>query len=120
MDETLFQAYGQRLEELGALDFDDLLLRALEVDVTGRRSFLHLLVDEFQDVSEVQYRLVRAWSGRGRSLFVIGDPDQSVYGFRGASPGASSSSGRTARTWGSTGCGATTGPRRRCWPPPCR
>ena len=86
VDEALFQAYGQRLEELGALDFDDLLLRALEVDVTGRRSFLHLLVDEFQDVSEVQYELVRAWSGRGRSLFVIGDPDQSVYGFRGASP----------------------------------
>ena len=55
VDEALFQAYGQRLEELGALDFDDLLLRALEVDVTGRRSFLHLLVDEFQDVSEVQY-----------------------------------------------------------------
>ena len=54
------------------------------MDVTGRRSFLHLLVDEFQDVSEVQYRLVRAWSGR--SLFVIGDPDQSIYGFRGASP----------------------------------
>lgn len=84
-DESLCRAYTERVEALGAVDFDDLLLKALAVDVTGRRSFLHLLVDEFQDVSDVQYRLVRAWSRSGRSLFVIGDPDQAVYGFRGAS-----------------------------------
>ncbi len=65
------------------LDFDDLLIRALALDTGGRTCFRHLLVDEFQDINETQYRLVRAWSASG-SLFVIGDPDQSIYGFRGA------------------------------------
>lgn len=54
------------------------------MDTAGQRRFTHLLVDEFQDVSQIQYELVRAWSRNGKSLFVIGDPDQSIYGFRGA------------------------------------
>ena len=52
-------------------------------DVTGLRCFRHVLVDEFQDINDIQYRLVRSWSRSGE-LFVIGDPDQSIYGFRGA------------------------------------
>ena len=55
------------------------------MDAAGQRCFRHLLVDEFQDINDVQYQLVRAWSRGGESLFVIGDPDQSIYGFRGAS-----------------------------------
>lgn len=47
-------------------------------------AFSHLLVDEFQDINDLQYRLIRAWSRGGESLFVIGDPDQAIYGFRGA------------------------------------
>ncbi len=85
LDGTLYESYCARLEALGMLDFDDLLLEALKLDTTGRRGFLHLLVDEFQDVNDVQYGLVRSWSRGGKSLFVIGDPDQSIYGFRGAS-----------------------------------
>ena len=85
LDGTLYEAYCARLEAMGMLDFDDLLLEALKLDTTGRRSFLHLLVDEFQDVNDVQYDLVRSWSRGGKSLFVIGDPDQSIYGFRGTS-----------------------------------
>ena len=85
LDPALFDAYCARLKELGALDLDDLLLEALKLDTAGQRRFRHLLVDEFQDVSGVQYDLVRAWSRGGESLFVIGDPDQAIYGFRGAS-----------------------------------
>lgn len=83
LEEEIWQAYCARLEERGMLDFDDLLIRALALDTGGRTCFRYLLVDEFQDINETQYRLVRAWSASG-SLFVIGDPDQSIYGFRGA------------------------------------
>ncbi|HJB56079.1 MAG TPA: UvrD-helicase domain-containing protein [Candidatus Flavonifractor intestinipullorum] len=85
LDEALLRAYSARLAAMGALDFDDLLTAALSLDTTGQRRFQHLLVDEFQDINDMQYDLVRAWSRGGKSLFVIGDPDQSIYGFRGAS-----------------------------------
>ena len=52
----------------------------------GRKRFRYLLVDEFQDINPVQQRLIRIWSRPGRELFVIGDPDQAIYGFRGADP----------------------------------
>ncbi len=80
-------AYAARQQETGALDFDDLLIRTLDELEGGRRvpvQFRHLLVDEFQDSNAVQYRLLQAWSRDGDSLFVIGDPDQAIYGFRGA------------------------------------
>ncbi len=84
LDPALFEEYQARLKELAALDFDDLLTEALKLDTTGRKGFTHLLVDEFQDINNAQYDLVCAWSRGGKSLFVIGDPDQSIYGFRGA------------------------------------
>ena len=74
--------YCQRLKRLGAMDFDDLLLSALQNDFSRRRCFDYLLVDEFQDIDDLQYRLVCQWSRE--HLFVIGDPDQAIYGFRGA------------------------------------
>jgi uncharacterized protein (TIGR00375 family) len=94
----VYSAYQERLAEYGVLDYDDLLL--LAVDLLERwiaagedtpevkrllARFTYLLVDEFQDVNPVQYRLIRLWSGDGGNLFVIGDPDQAIYGFRGAS-----------------------------------
>jgi len=86
----VFARYGAALEEAGALDFDDILLRALERyesgDAQAKPCFTHLLVDEFQDVNPVQYRLIRAWSRTDGDVFVIGDPDQSIYGFRGTDP----------------------------------
>jgi len=66
------------------LDFDDLLLQALQFEPPDPRHFTHLLVDEFQDCNDLQYRLALHWAKAGKSLFVIGDPDQSIYGFRGA------------------------------------
>lgn len=82
---VLVAAYQAALSERNARDLDDLLLDALSVDA----GFLHLLVDEFQDINAVQRKLVQKWSAAGLagggSLFVIGDADQSIYGFRGAS-----------------------------------
>ena len=83
-----FALYAQRLEERRALDFDDLLLRALALDLpqAARKPFAHLLVDEFQDLNALQHQLIYAWAQGNQSLFVIGDPDQSIYGFRGSDP----------------------------------
>lgn len=78
------EAYAQRLAVLHLRDLDDLLLDALQADVHAKRMFHHLLVDEFQDINAVQHALVSHWSEHGKSLFVIGDPDQAIYGFRGA------------------------------------
>lgn len=80
---AMYETYCSRLRELHLRDLDDLLLDALDSEAHGR-GFTHLLVDEFQDINALQRRLVRHWSERGKSLFVIGDPDQSIYGFRGA------------------------------------
>ena len=80
-ESELLAAYQAKLEELGARDMDDILLEALRTD-----AFVpHLLVDECQDINAAQRRLMMKWSERGQSLFAIGDPDQSIYGFRGAS-----------------------------------
>lgn len=87
------EAYQDRLRKLGAWDYDDILLEFLamlrrgdEASARARNRFAHVLVDEFQDLNAVQYRLVTALSRDGAGLFVIGDPDQAIYGFRGASP----------------------------------
>ena len=77
-------AYEQRLRVLGMRDLDGLLLDALAAVCKGKRMFTHLLVDEFQDVNAAQLALVAHWSAQGKTLFVIGDPDQAIYGFRGA------------------------------------
>ncbi|MBX9825134.1 MAG: UvrD-helicase domain-containing protein [Xanthobacteraceae bacterium] len=73
------------------VDFDDLVALAadlLERDVSlaaqWRARFAHVLADEFQDVDEQQYRLLRQLAGRDGNLCVIGDPNQAIYGFRGA------------------------------------
>lgn len=76
-----YERYCARLREYGVCDFDDLLLDALALNTT----FPYLLVDEFQDSNEIQYQLVQKWSEHGKSVFLIGDPDQSIYGFRGSS-----------------------------------
>lgn len=85
-----FQIYEEKKKEQHLLDFDDLLLRTAERIENGRvndgwkKKFRYLLVDEFQDINPAQLKLVKLWSCAGRELFVIGDPDQSIYGFRGA------------------------------------
>src|SRR5581483_10470976 len=87
----LRHAYDKALEASGLIDFDDLLVHAydlLSADTTVRSKtpFSHVLIDEFQDTNYLQYELVKLLC-RGSNLFAIGDPDQSIYGFRGASGG---------------------------------
>lgn len=90
---SIVREYQNRLRLLRLRDYDDILLDAvalLESDPgvleEVRRGAVHLMVDEFQDVNAVQYRFVQLLAGTGRNLFVIGDPDQAIYGFRGADP----------------------------------
>ncbi len=78
--------YQERLAALSALDFDDLLLEALLRAEAGEDRLPYLLIDEFQDISPLQYRLLRAWGRENREIFAIGDPNQAIYGFRGADP----------------------------------
>jgi uncharacterized protein (TIGR00375 family) len=87
----LYQAYQRKLALFQRCDFDDILIKAVELWTAGpewleplRRRFTYLLVDEFQDVNPLQYRLVTKWAADSRSLMVIGDPNQSIYGFRGS------------------------------------
>lgn len=84
------ELYEEKKNARKLWDFDDLLLRTArrikngEAAAGWEKQFRYLLVDEFQDIDPVQFRLVKLWSSAGRELFVIGDPDQSIYGFRGA------------------------------------
>jgi DNA helicase-2/ATP-dependent DNA helicase PcrA len=87
----VYQLYQQRLRELNALDFGDLLLQTYrllennpEVLSRWQGRAAHLLVDEYQDTNRVQYLLVRALSGASGNLCVVGDEDQSIYRWRGA------------------------------------
>ena len=90
--ERTFENYEKRKKEQKLYDFDDLLLCAAKQFEQGnvpekwKKRFRYLLVDEFQDINPAQQRLIRIWSRSGRELFVIGDPDQAIYGFRGADP----------------------------------
>ena len=84
-----YPLYEKRMREANAMDFDDLLVRTVNVielfeDVRERwrRTFRHVLVDEYQDTNRVQYQLLKLLSSGPRNLMVVGDEDQSIYGFR--------------------------------------
>jgi DNA helicase-2/ATP-dependent DNA helicase PcrA len=87
----VFVPYNERLRQCGAMDFDDLLLHFLdllrsdpEVAEHYQARFPWVLVDEFQDTNRVQYDLLRKLCPPDGNPCVVGDPDQSIYGFRGA------------------------------------
>jgi DNA helicase-2/ATP-dependent DNA helicase PcrA len=86
-----YRKYQTNLKTSGAVDFDDLLLltdqlfeQFPEVVQRQRRRFDHLQVDEYQDTNSVQFRLVEALVSEHRNICVVGDDDQSIYGWRGA------------------------------------
>jgi len=93
----LMAAYEREKRKAGLVDFDDLIDLAADsmapdqgdeaFAAAQRWRFRHLFVDEFQDVTPAQMRLLVAWLGDRRSLVVVGDPDQSIYGFAGADGG---------------------------------
>ncbi len=87
----LYGMYVKTLADAGALDFDDLLLKTVDLferaeHVRDRYSekFQYLMVDEYQDTNRPQYLLVQRLASRHRNLCVVGDPDQSIYKWRGA------------------------------------
>ncbi|GAB4168801.1 MAG: DNA helicase II [Wenzhouxiangellaceae bacterium] len=87
----IYRNYQQSCARSGLVDFAELLLATVELlrDHPERRAhyqqrFRHLLIDEFQDTNTLQYALVRLLAGEHSSLFVVGDDDQSIYGWRGA------------------------------------
>lgn len=88
----IYQVYQDILQAYHRLDFDDVIIKAVQLWEEDpiwlapfKNRFQHLLVDEFQDVNPIQYRLVKLWAADNSSLTVIGDPNQAIYGFRGAS-----------------------------------
>jgi len=87
----VYAAYEETCQRAGLVDFAELLLRAYELlrDNETMRAhyqarFRHVLVDEFQDTNRIQYAWLRQFVGPERNLFVVGDDDQSIYGWRGA------------------------------------
>jgi DNA helicase-2/ATP-dependent DNA helicase PcrA len=87
----VYELYEQRAHSMNAMDFDDLLFRCVnlfelfpEVLEKYRHQFRWVLVDEYQDTNRAQYRWLELLAGEHRNLCVVGDPDQSIYAFRGA------------------------------------
>jgi DNA helicase II / ATP-dependent DNA helicase PcrA len=87
----VYDLYQKRLFASNAVDFDDILM--LTVDVLERfpdalerwqKAFRYVLVDEYQDTNHAQYRLLQLLAAKHQNLFAVGDPDQSIYAFRGA------------------------------------
>jgi len=88
---AVYLQYERRLAKSNALDFDDLIMKPLALLERGdelskyyQSRFSYVLVDEYQDVNEAQYRMVRALSRGSGNICVVGDDDQSIYSFRGA------------------------------------
>lgn len=87
----LYALYLKKTKEYNALDFDDLLIKAVELlrqerDILAyyQKKFKHIFVDEYQDTNKVQYNLIRLLAGDNGNICVVGDGDQSIYGWRGA------------------------------------
>ena len=87
----LYALYEKKLKQNNALDFDDLIIKTVELlkfnpEILDfyQRKFKYIFVDEFQDTNKVQYKLVKLFSDKYKNVCVVGDPDQSIYGWRGA------------------------------------
>lgn len=90
---AIFNEYDNRLRRSNKIDFDDMLVYCYELlkerkDILGawQRKFRYILVDEFQDINQLQYDIVRLLAAPEDNLFIVGDDDQSIYRFRGARP----------------------------------
>jgi ATP-dependent DNA helicase UvrD/PcrA len=87
----VYDLYQRKLAASNAVDFDDMLMLVVEIfeqfpDALGhwQHAFRHVLVDEYQDTNHAQYRLLQLLAGEHGNVFAVGDPDQSIYAFRGA------------------------------------
>jgi DNA helicase-2/ATP-dependent DNA helicase PcrA len=94
ISDAVYPRYREAMKTLNALDFDDLLLLTVELfrnhpEVLRKyqKRFRYIMVDEYQDTNRVQYNLVKMLAGEKKNLCVVGDDDQSIYGWRGADLG---------------------------------
>ncbi len=90
----LYAAYDDQCQREGVVDFSELLLRTYELMLRNeplrrhyQQRFRHILIDEFQDTNNLQYKWLKLMAGEGNVLFAVGDDDQSIYAFRGANIG---------------------------------
>ena len=88
-----YNMYDEYKEQVRKIDFDDMLLRTYELLSTNKQAlemvrnvYKYILVDEFQDINKVQFEVLKLMSNPNNNIFVVGDEDQSIYGFRGARP----------------------------------
>ena len=91
---ALYELYEQQCQREGVVDFAELLLRSCELLERNellrehyRARFSHILIDEFQDTNNIQYRWLKLLAGDRTAIFAVGDDDQSIYAFRGANVG---------------------------------
>lgn len=89
----LYAEYDKMLSRGNLIDFDDMLVYTFELldkrpDILAvwQNKFQYILVDEFQDINKIQYDVVKLLAGSTANIFIVGDDDQSIYGFRGARP----------------------------------
>ncbi|MCR5823965.1 MAG: ATP-dependent helicase [Lachnospiraceae bacterium] len=89
----LYEAYGEMLKKNRLVDFEDMLsmteelfMNRPEVLEIWREKFKFIMIDEFQDINPLQYRLVRLLAEPENNIFIVGDDDQAIYGFRGSDP----------------------------------
>ena len=89
----IYQGYREICQSRRKLDFDDMILYCYELFIQRKdilaawqRKFQYILVDEFQDINQLQYEIVRMLAQPQNNLFIVGDDDQSIYHFRGARP----------------------------------
>ena len=90
---AIYDEYAQHLACEGKLDFDDMMLLCLKLfderpglAENWQEKYEYILIDEFQDINELQYRLTGILAAPQNNIFAVGDDDQSIYGFRGARP----------------------------------
>ena len=91
--QQIFLAYTQEMKQQGLIDFDDILLLCEDVLrnhpnilAVWQKKYEYILIDEFQDINQIQYDIVRMLAKPQDNLFIVGDDDQSIYQFRGARP----------------------------------
>ena len=88
----IFEAYESFLHQNRLIDFDDMLVYCKELLVqrpdilaAWQRKYQYILIDEFQDINQIQYDIIRMLAAPQDNLFIVGDDDQSIYRFRGQS-----------------------------------
>ena len=91
--QKIYRAYNQEMHRQHKLDFEDMGLLCLQLfqnkpDILEKwqEKFQYILIDEFQDINMIQFRIIQLLAVKYRNLFVVGDDDQSIYGFRGSNP----------------------------------